>query len=155
MYEQPKHKAVLKNGRDSKRPLSFEECWTKVPVQLVAHSAWRHLTASAKDVLLVFRIKSGIAAAKGIMNSSGLPEVDFTYAEAAKVLQMTSPTFTRVVRELQAKGFIALSQPGGILNGKGRPARYTLSNDWQDWQPTPASNANIYKARASRRSVAP
>jgi hypothetical protein len=64
---------------------------------------------------------------------------------------MPSPTFNRSMNELKDKGFIEVSDPGGIFNGKGRPAQFYLSDIWKKWIPTPHNSINIDKARAARK----
>jgi hypothetical protein len=147
-----KHKATLPNGRSRKAPPKFEEWWAKVYISLVAHPAWKYLSPSAKDVLIVSIAKANNAASKGIKNADGNPRFQFTYAEANKLLRMTSPTFNDAMDKLKQKGFIGVSDPGGILSGKGRPAQYYLSDRWKEWIPPKRDTKNIEKARAARKT---
>ena len=150
-FKPAKHKATLPNGRDRKPPARFEDWWAKVYVADIIHPAWRSLTASAKDVMLFAIAKSGNAASKGIKNAIGCPMFEFTHSEAKRLLGMPSPTFDRAKRELMEKGFIGVTDPGGRLDGKGRPAKYHLTDKWKEWQATPRDNTNMYKARAARK----
>lgn len=151
MLTPAKHKAVLANGRDRKPPITFEETWTKVQVSFVISPQWRNLTASAKDVLLICLVKNGNAARKSLKDKTGKPTFSFTYIEAKKLLNMPTPTFKRALSELQTAGFIGISSYGGILDGKGRAAKYHLSSDWKTWQPPIRDLSNMKKARASRK----
>ncbi len=151
IFKPAKHRAVLHNGRDRKPPSKFEDWWAKVYVHIVIHPAWRHLSASAKDVMLICYAKAGNAASKGIKDSEGRPKFTFAFSEAEKVLKMPSPTFSRTLSELQEKGFIGVSCYGGILLGKGRPAEYHLTDRWKEWEPPPRDTTNITKARGCRK----
>lgn len=148
-----KHKATLANGRDRKPPTKFDDWWAKVYVSNVAHPAWRHLTASAKDVMIVITAKSSNAASKRVKDAAGRPKFKFTYSEAKQLLKMPTPTFSRAMNELKDKGFIKVSDPGGMLYGKGRPAEFLLSDKWKEWVPPPRNTNNIDKARAARKIV--
>ncbi len=150
-YKSAKHKAVLPNGRDRKAPLRFEDCWAKITVSMVIHPAWRHLSASAKDVLIICIIKAGNSAYHGNKDLSGRPVFSFVYSEAKQLLHMPDPTFKRVLRELEDKGHIAINKPGGILHGKGIPALYHLTDKWKEWVPPPVDLTNIGKARTARK----
>lgn len=145
-YKEPKHKAVLKS------PTRFEDWWAKVYVVDVIHPAWQHLTASAKDVMLICTAKASNAASKGQKDDSGRPKFEFTFSEAKRLLQMPSPTFNRALSELLEKGFLGISRHGGILFGKGFPAQYHVTDKWKEWQPPPKNTNNIHKARAARKS---
>ena len=149
--KQAKCKAVLPNGRARKTPTKFEDLWAKVHVHLVIHPAWRHLSSSAKDVLIVSIVKASYSASKGIKNNAGHPKFQFTYAEAENLLRMPSPTFNHAMDELKERGFIGVSDPGGTMNGKGRPAKYFLSDKWKEWKAPVKSTKNIDKARAARK----
>lgn len=150
-FPEAKHKAVLANGRDSKKPPCFEDSWTKVHIRLLIHPAWRSLTASAKDVMIFFNVKSGNAARKGVKDHEGRPKIVFCYSEAKRMLKISDPTFRRVLVELENKGFIGVTAYGGISGGKGRAAEYHLSDRWEDWTPPPKDTKNIMKARDSRK----
>jgi len=151
-FKPAKCKAILPNGRDCTPPPRFEDWWAKIQVSDVAHPAWRHLSASAKDVIIVSIAKSSYAGSKGIKDAAGHPKFQFTFVEAKQLLKMTAPTFNRVMDELKNKGFIGVSDPGGILSGKGRPAKFYLSDKWKEWMPPPCDTKNIDKARAARKN---
>jgi hypothetical protein len=146
-----KHKTMLKNGRSSKPPAKFEDWWAKVPISHVVHPAWRSLAPAAKDVMIVCIGKAGSAASKGIKDVKGRPKFNFVYKEAIRLLSISVPTFNHALDVLKERGFIGVSDPGGTLNGKGRPAQYFLKDSWKDWQPPPKKISNIEKFQKARR----
>lgn len=144
-----KQKVVLPNGRNRKHPTQFEDLWAKMVVHHIIHPAWRNLTTSAKDVYMLIMIKNSHAGWIGRKDGSGKPKVVFSYSEAKKLLNMPSPTFSRALKELQAKGFVGMTECGGIVAGRGKAAQYHLSGEWMNWQPPKRDNSNLTKARAA------
>jgi hypothetical protein len=142
---------VLASGRSSKAPPRFEDWWAKIYVTDISHPAWRHLTASAKDVMLICTAKAGNAASKGLKDDAGRPKFEFTFSEGKRLLHMPSPTFNRALTELLEKGFLGISRHGGICVGKGIPAQYHVTDKWKEWQPPAKDTTNIHKARAARK----
>jgi hypothetical protein len=57
----------------------------------------------------------------------------------------------RALVELQTKGFIDITQYGGILHGKGMAAIYHLSSKWESWQPPERKANDMKQARAARK----
>lgn len=139
---------VLRNGRN--RGLRFDEMWAQVYVRLVKHPAWRSLSASAKDVYLIMVVKNSYAGKLGEKDSAGRPKFSFSYREAQVLLGMPSPTFCRALQELQAKGFICISEYGGILCGRGRAAKYIFTKAWEQWQPPKRNKVDMERVRAAR-----
>ena len=141
----------MPNGRSTKGVPKLENWFAQVYIaDHVLSPAWRSLTKTATDILIVCLAKQG-RAAKYKEKFGGRPVFQFTVSEGTKLLSISRTTFCRAIQELQAVGFIELVCPGGILNGRGRAADYTLGKAWRTWQPPPPDMSNITKARAARR----
>ncbi len=146
-----KHSIMLANGRSSKGAPKAENWFAKIIIHdLVIHPAWRSLTKSATDVLIICIAKQGRAAAYN-QKFGGRPVFQFTVSEGTTLLSISRTTFCRAVQELIDVGFLVLVCPGGILNGRGCAADYTLSKTWRAWQSPPPDTRNIAKARAARK----
>lgn len=150
-YKPAKHSAMRSDGRSSKSVPKAENWFAKIVIHgMVTHAAWRSLSKTATDILIVCIAKQGRAAAYK-EKFGGKPVFQFTVSEGTKMLSISRTTFTRAMHELTDIGFIELVSPGGILNGRGRAADYTLGKVWRDWQPPPRNMNNIAKARAARQ----
>lgn len=146
-----KHSAMLPNGRSAKGVPKLENWFAKIIIHdLVIHPAWRCLTKTAADVLIICIAKQGRAAAYN-QKFGGRPVFQFTVSEGTKLLSTSRTTFTRAIHELIDTGFVELVCPGGILNGRGCAADYTLGKAWRTWQPPPRNMSNIAKARSARK----
>lgn len=146
-----KHKSTLPNGRSGKEVPKAENWFAKIHIyDLVAIPAWRSLTKTATDMAIIIKAKHSKAAAYN-EKRDGKPIFNFTVSEAERVLGISRPTCTRALDELKEKGFIEVIDPGGILNGKGRPAIFTWSSRWRSWEAPPRDNTNIIKARSMRK----
>lgn len=150
-YKPAKHSAMLPNGRSAKRVAKLENWFAQVfIVDHVLSLAWRGLTKTATDILIVCLAKHG-RAAKYKEKFGGRPVFQFTVTEGTTLLSISRTTFTRAIHELIDAGFVELVCPGGILNGRGCAADYTLGKAWRTWQPPPHNLSNIAKARAARK----
>jgi len=150
-YKPAKHASMLPNGRSSRGVPKVENWFSKIYInEHVLIPAWRHLSKSATDLAIICIAKQGRAAAYK-ENFGGRPVFQFTVSEGTKLLSISRTTFCRAIQELQAVGFLELVSPGGILNGRGCAADYTLGKAWRDWQPPPRNMSNIAKARAARK----
>lgn len=150
-YKPAKHAEMLPNGRSTKGVPKLEKWFAQVYIaDHVLSPAWRGLTKTATDIMIICIAKQGRAAAYK-EKFGGRPVFQFTVSEGTKLLSVSRTTFCRAIRELQDVGFIELVCPGGILNGRGRAADYTLSKGWRTWQSPPTDTRNIAKARAARR----
>ena len=146
-----KHSAMLPNGRSTKGVPKLENWFAKIVIHdLVIHPAWRSLTKTATDILIICIAKQGRAAAYN-QKFGGRPVFQFTVTEGTKLLAISRTTFCRAVQELIDVGFLVLVCPGGILNGRGRAADYTIGKAWRTWQSPTPDTSNIAKARAARR----
>lgn len=146
-----KHSSMLPNGRSAKGVPKAENWFSKIYISdHVLIPAWRHLSKSATDLAIICIAKQGRAAAYN-QKFGGRPVFQFTVSEGTRLLSISRTTFCRAIRELQDVGFIELVSPGGILNGRGQAADYTIGKVWRTWQPPPPDTRNITKARAARR----
>lgn len=150
-YKMAKCKQVLPNGRDAKGVSKFENWFSKIYInEHVTSPAWRGLTKTATDILIICIAKQGRAAAYS-QKFGGRPVFNFTVSEGGKILSVSRTTFCRAVKELVSVGFLEIVCPGGILDGRGRASDYTIGKTWQTWQPPPHDTRNIMKARAKRK----
>lgn len=150
-YKPAKHATMMSNGRSTKGVPKLENWFAQVYIaDHVLSPAWRSLTKTATDILIVCLAKQG-RAAKYKEKFGGRPVFQFTVSEGTKLLSISRTTFCRAIQELQAVGFIELVCPGGILNGRGRAADYTQGKAWRTCQPPPRNMSNIAKARAARK----
>ncbi len=148
-----KHKSTLQNGRSSESASKVKNWFAQIPIHdLLAFPAWRSLSKTATDMAIVIKAKHSKAASFN-EKRDGRPIFNFTASEAERVLGISRPTCTRAFNELKEKGFVEVIDPGGILDGKGRPAIYTWSSRWRSWEAPPRNNANILKARSMRKKV--
>ncbi len=146
-----KHSIMLPNGRSAKGTPKLENWFAQVFIaDHVLSPAWRSLTKTATDILIVCIAKQG-RAAKYKEKFGGRPVFQFTVSEGTTLLSISRTTFCRAVQELIDVGFLELVCPGGILNGRGRAADYTIGKAWRTWQSPPPDTRNIAKARAARR----
>lgn len=146
-----KHSSMLPNGRSTKGVPKAENWFSKIYISdHVLVPAWRSLTKTATDILIICIAKQGRAAAYN-QKFGGRPVFQFTVTEGTKLLSISRTTFCRAVQELIDVGFLILVCPGGILNGRGCAADYTLGKAWRTWQPPPRNINNITKARAARK----
>lgn len=150
-YKSAKHSAMLPNGRSTKGVPKLENWFAQVYIaDHVLSPAWRSLTKTATDILIVCIAKQG-RAAKYKEKFGGRPVFQFTVSEGTKLLSVSRTTFCRAIQELIEVGFLELVCPGGILNGRGRAADYTIGKAWRTWQPPSRDMQNITKARAARK----
>ena len=150
-HKSAKHSTMLPNGRSTKGVPKAENWFSKIYISdHILVPAWRHLSKSATDIAIICIAKQGRAAAYR-EKFGGRPVFQFTVSEGTKLLSISRTTFCRAIQELIDKGFIELVCPGGILNGRGRAADYTLGKAWRTWQPPPRNISNITKARAARK----
>jgi len=150
-YKLAKHAAMRPDGRSSKGVPKLENWFAQVFIaDHVLVPAWRSLTKTATDVVIICIAKQG-RAGKYKEKFGGRPVFQFTVSEGTKLLSISRTTFTRAIHELIDTGFIELVCPGGILNGRGCAADYTLGKAWRTWQPPPRNISNITKARAARK----
>lgn len=146
-----KHSTMRADGRSIKGVPKLENWFAQVYIaDHILSPAWRSLTKTATDILIVCLAKQG-RAAKYKEKFGGRPVFQFTVTEGTKLLSISRTTFTRAIHELIDTGFVELVCPGGILNGRGRAADYTLGKAWRIWQPPPRNMSNITKARAARQ----
>lgn len=146
-----KHKSTLPNGRSAKSPPDAKKWFAQIHIlDLLVFPAWRSLSKTATDMAIIIKAKHSKAAAYD-EKRDGKPIFSFTASEAERVLGISRPTCTRAFNELKEKGFIDVIDPGGILNGKGRPAIFTWSSRWRSWEAPPRDNTNIIKARSMRK----
>ncbi|MDK9719114.1 MAG: hypothetical protein OEL57_14610 [Trichlorobacter sp.] len=150
-YKPAKHATMLPNGRSATGATKAENWFSKIKIyDHVLIPAWRHLTKNATDILIICIAKQGRAAAYQ-EKFGGRPVFQFTVSEGTKLLSISRTTFCRAIKELHDVGFIELVCPGGILNGRGCAADYSISKAWRTWQPPPPDTSNITKARAARK----
>ena len=150
-YKPAKHSTMLPNGRSAKGMPKLENWFAKIVIfDHIVHPAWRGLTKTATDIMIICIAKQGRAAAYK-EKFGGRPVFQFTVTEGTKLLSISRTTFTRAIHELIDTGFVELVSPGGILDGRGRAADYTLSKIWRTWQPPSRNMSNITKARAARQ----
>lgn len=150
-YKLAKHSAMLPNGRSTKGAPKAENWFAKIIIHdLVIHPAWRSLTKTATDVLIICIAKQGRAAAYN-QKFGGRPVFQFTVSEGTSLISISRTTFCRAIQELIRVGFIEVVSPGGILNGRGHAADYTIGKAWRTWQPPDRDMQNITKARAARK----
>ena len=94
--------------------------------------AYTDLKHSAAKAYPHFKRMDGIRRKKAGYDGT----FDFTYAEARK-LGFAKGTFSAVIAELNAKGFINIVKQGG-MRGCGRSnAKYRLSERWRDYGKPP------------------
>jgi hypothetical protein len=149
-----KQKNVLANGRNKKGVPKFENWFCQIFPGDFLYPAWRALTKTATDVVILCRAKSAHAAARKQKNLAGVPIFDFTFSEAVNFFKLTRPTFSKAMQLLLTVGFIKYSRHGGIMGGIGIKAQYTLSDEWKTWQPPKRNIANITKARLAKKCPA-
>jgi len=150
-YKPAKHSTMRPDGRSSKGVPKADNWFSKIYInEHVLLPAWRHLTKNATDILIICIAKQGRAAAYN-HKFEGRPVFQFTVTEGTKLLSISRTTFCRAIHELIDTGFVELVCPGGILNGRGCAADYTLGKAWRTWQPPPRNMSNIAKARAARK----
>ncbi|MDD2943181.1 MAG: hypothetical protein PHC51_09485 [bacterium] len=146
-----KHKSILPNGRSAKGFPDAKKWFAQITIlDLLVSPAWRGLSKTATDMAIIIKAKHSKAAAFN-NKINGKPVFSFTVSETVRVLGISRPTCTRALNELKGKGFIDVIDSSGILNGKGRPAIYTWSSSWRNWESPPQDNTNIIKARSMRK----
>lgn len=120
-------------GRDKfkKRPRPF----VMVPKDMLRSPAWLSLTNAARVAWL------HLAADQNGRNEG---QLKLTYTQAAEL--MDPKTFTHALKELQEKGFIVRTKPGGLMGGC---AEYALADAWRTWQP-PADTAPSKKVQGGK-----
>lgn len=117
-----------------------------LPRELILSAAWRSLTSTAKDVLLLFLLKrrieyvgTGKRKSKVIGNNG---EIEFSYAEAEK-MGVRRSTFRLALRQLVERGFISLAEAGGLSQGREPlSAKYNVhvldgqgqDETWMTWE---------------------
>lgn len=150
-YKTAKRSTMLPNGRSTKGVPKLENWFAQVFIaDHVLVQAWRHLSKNATDILIICIAKQGRAAAFK-EKFDGRPVFQFTVSEGTKLLNISRTTFCRAIQELIRVGFIEVVSPGGILNGRGCAADYTIGKAWRTWQPPARDVRNITKARAARK----
>jgi hypothetical protein len=143
-------KAKLQNGRDKKPLPSFENWHCRIFPKDMTYSSWKYLSKSSTDIANICRAKNDHAGAKN-GKENGRPVFSFTANEAERDFKFTRPTFSASMKQLLEIGFLKVIHPGGILDGKGIPARYQLIEEWKHWEPPARDNSNITKARSLRK----
>lgn len=138
------HKRVLTNGRDSKGIPKFENWFCRIYPRDITYPAWKELSKTATDIANICRAKRDHAKAGGKKDPDGTPSFEFTFAEAANFFKISRPTFDKSIKQLLDLGFIEYANRGGIVDGKGIPARYRCSECWRDWKPE-NPNLNLVK----------
>lgn len=150
-YKLAKHSAMLPNGRSTKGAPKAENWFAKIVIlDHVVHPAWRGLTKTATDIMIICIGKQN-RAGYYMQKFGGRPVFQFTVSEGTSLLSISRTTFCRAIQELIRVGFIEVVSPGGILNGRGRAADYTIGKAWRTWQSPPPDTRNIAKARAARK----
>jgi hypothetical protein len=150
-FKAAKCKVMLPNGRDAKAVPKAENWFSKIMIyDHVISPAWRGLSKTATDILIISIAKQGRAGAFA-QKFGGRPVFCFTVSEGVKLLSVSRTTFCRAIKELVTVGFLDIVCPGGIIDGRGRSSDYTLGKGWQTWQSPIKDNRNILKARSMRR----
>jgi hypothetical protein len=93
-------------------------------------AAYRELTGSAAKALPYFRRIHGRLIKKFGDDYNGI--FDFTYSEAEKY-GFARHTFSRIITELNAKGFIDIVKQGGKRGCGMSNSKYKLSERWRDF----------------------
>lgn len=102
-------------------PILFEE---------MDSEAYQALSGSAAKAVPYFKRIHGILKRKSGDNFNGI--FDFTYSEAEKY-GFARATFSRVITELNAKGFIDIVKQGGKRGCGMSNSKYHLSERWRDF----------------------
>lgn len=89
--------------------------------------AYEELKPSAAKAYPHFKRFAGIAQQK-----RGEHVFDFTYADAGK-LGFARRTFSDVIEDLNAKGFINIVEQGGMRGTRRSNSKYQLSERWRDY----------------------
>lgn len=151
MKKEAKHKTILPNGRTSKPLPKFENWYCRIFPKDITYPAWKDLSKSATDIANICRAKHDHAAHCGKKNKTGHPIFEFTATEAVEVFGFTKATFISALHKLIDFGFLEVEKHGGMLDGKGVPAIYRLSDEWKKRDRLPCDKSNIQKARAARK----
>jgi hypothetical protein len=128
-------KGVLANGRSEKGAPKYENWFAKFYPIEVSFPAWKALTKTGTDIVLICRAKSANAPSDAKAKGKGNPVFQFSFAEACKAFKVSRPTFEKTLRQVIALGFLDRVSSGGILDGKGVMANYRLSDRWKVWEP--------------------
>jgi hypothetical protein len=151
MKKEAKHKAILPNGRTSKPLPKFENWHCRIFPKDITYPAWKDLSKSSTDIANICRAKHDHAAYCGQKNTSSHPVFTFTATEAKEAFGFTRTTFNSSIKQLIDIGFLVVERHGGILDGKGIPTIYRLSDEWKKRNRRPRDTSNILKARAARK----
>ena len=93
-------------------------------------AAYKELSGSAAKALPYFKRIDGILIKKSGDDYNGI--FDFTYSEAEKY-GFARRTFSRIITELNAKGFIDIIKQGGKRGCGMSNSKYKLSERWRDY----------------------
>lgn len=90
-------------------------------------TAYMELKPSAAKAYPHFKRIAGI-----VLKKSGGHVFDFTYAEAKK-LGFARRTFSEIINDVNAKGFIDIVEHGGMRGQRRSNSKYRLSERWKDY----------------------
>ena len=113
-------------GKD--RAKKRNKAFAMVFKDLLHSPAWESLTNGAR-VAYLHILADDNGRKNGILK---LP-----YSQARKL--MDKKTYTRALHQLQDRGFIVVTNPGGLFN---RCTEYGLSTGWRDWRPNGPDTAH-------------
>lgn len=102
-------------------PIFFEE---------LNSDAYQNLTPNAAKALPYFRWFDGVLKKKYGDDNNGI--FDFTYSEAEKY-GFARKTFSRIIADLNAKGFIDIVKQGGKRGCGMSNSKYRMSQRWRDF----------------------
>lgn len=94
--------------------------------------AYAELKPSAAKAYPHFKRFDGIRRKKEGYNGT----FDFTYSEALK-LGFARRTFSEIIEDLNAKGFINIIEQGGMRGCRRSNSKYRLSERWRDYGKPP------------------
>jgi len=149
-----KNKCVLPNGRNGKSLPDAGKWFAQIlPLRHITHPAWKALSKSATDVVIICIAKASSAAHMNRKGKDGVPIFNFTVSEGESIFKMPRPTFTKAIGLAIEIGFIECIKQGGITDGAGIMAVYRLSEKWKSYQAPVRDNTNINKARLAKKQI--
>jgi len=111
--------------------------WTRIEVKMFRSRAYASLTGAAKMMLNELLAKRRLVFPKdkkggrGAMQVPNIGELTLTYKELESIYGFTKQTISNGFRDLLAKGFIEVVDPGGAY--EKHKAIYALVDDYLKW----------------------
>lgn len=124
---------------EEKRYKSYLGKGTYLPRELILSKAYRNLTKTASDVLLIFWLKQrkekvnckGKGKRKDEYVTTNNSEIEFTYPEAKQRFGLSIMQFTRARDLLVKMGFIDISSSGSGMFKQAN--KYSISERWRKY----------------------